>query len=214
MASVDRLTPEVRRLGVAVYVGALALLTACATTTPAWLPPPGAPAGALTLAQVVIPVTRDTILSSERLYGVLLASGIDKPGRSTLQKSARQSGPILFPEGPGDTLEDRRVATERLLTMMDFHRLYGDMARGAVRMLPSETDRARAYGAMSDGYEKARVEQFDQLTRYFTRREIDAMTRFYGSPVGQGVFVRMALFLMDAMRLIIERIGQAGSTLR
>jgi hypothetical protein len=67
---------------------------------------------------------------------------------------------------------------------------------------------------MSDGYEKARVEQFDQLTRYFTRREIDAMTHFYGSPVGQGVFVRMALFLLDAMRLIIERIGQAGSTLR
>ena len=33
------------------------------------------------------------------------------------------------------------------------------------------------------------------------------MTRFYGSPVGQGVFVRMDLFLTDAMWLIMERIG-------
>jgi hypothetical protein len=135
-------------------------------------------------------------------------------GRSTMQKSGRQSGPIEPPEGRGDTLEDRRVATERLFIMMDFRRLYGDLARGAARRLPSETDRARVYGAMSDGYEKTRRDQVDQLTRYFTRREIDAMTRFYGSPVGQGVFVRMTLFQLDAMWLIMEQIRYAGSTLR
>jgi hypothetical protein len=128
-------------------------------------------------------------------------------GRSAREKWGHQSGPSLPPEGPDDTLEDRRVATERLFIMMDFQRLYGDMVRGAARRLPSEADRARAYGVMSDGYEKARREQFDQLTRYFTRQEIDAMTRFYGSPVGQGIFVRSDLFMLDVWRLIMERIG-------
>ena len=145
-------------------------------------------------------------------------------GRSTLQKSGHQSGPIQPSEGPDDTLEDRRVATEHLFAIADFRRLYGDLARGAVRKfdggllrgadrkLPSETDRARLYGTMSDRYEKTRREQFDQLTQYFTRREIDGMARFYGSPVGQGVFVRMTLFKLDLMWLLVERFGQAEST--
>jgi len=97
MASQERATTEPHRHRVGVCLGALALLTACAATPPAWLPPSGAPAGALTLAQVMIRVTRDTVLNSQPLSGVLLASGINQ---SEIRDGSIAAGRVICCGGP------------------------------------------------------------------------------------------------------------------
>jgi hypothetical protein len=132
-----------------------------------------------------------------------------REGRSAWRKSAHRSGPPEPSEGSGDTAEDRRVAVQRHLVVLDFRQFYGTVVRGTVAAVPG-SERERFLGRMAGEYEATRRDYADQLTQYFTRREIDALTRFYGSAIGQAILVRTALFMGDGLPFIMERVRQAA----
>lgn len=110
-----------------------------------------------------------------------------REGQAILRKGSRQVGPSVPSEDSTDTPADRRVAAQRYMALINFEQVYGDMVRGVARKLPSDKNREKLFAEMARGYTGMVQDEIDRMTRYFTRREIDALTRFYSTPAGRAL---------------------------
>lgn len=131
-------------------------------------------------------------------------------GRSIASRGFQLSGPAVPTEGPGDTPEDRRVAALRLVSEVDFMRLYGELMRVTARRLSSTEDREVFLWQAARDYPDFERQMMSAFEKYRTRSEIDALARFYRTREGGVMFVQFPSMMDEFMSYIVQVLRREG----
>jgi len=109
-----------------------------------------------------------------------------------------------------DTQENRMIAAKRYAAVMPIEEVVRDSVQIMAQSIP-EKDREKFVELMSNDFEIKELERgtFDSMVKHFTVRELDALTKFYGSPEGQSVKKKFGGYMADIMPLIEQEMLKA-----
>ena len=95
------------------------------------------------------------------------------------------------------------TAAKRYAAVMPIEEMVRDSAQIMAQSI-SEKDREKFVEIMSNDFEIKELERatLDSMVKHFTVRELDALTKFYGSPEGQSVKKKFCEYMADIMPLI------------
>lgn len=131
-------------------------------------------------------------------------------GASAMARGMSMTGPAVPSEGPGDSSIDRRVAAQRYMHVIGWKQLYGEIMATYAQRFPSIEKREEVYWQANRDYGESEKLLLESLERYRTRKEIDALARFYGTEDGRA-FMKNFRFLVGEMIDYLEKaLGRAG----
>jgi len=126
-----------------------------------------------------------------------------------------RTGPSAAPappaSAPGDSLEGRRAAAEHYLALVPMDGMIADSIRRLAAQMP-EDKRRQFEEVMTRLTRRDSINNVtrDSLVKHFTVREIEALTRFYGSLEGQSILKKFSAYMADVAPAIQSEILRAA----
>jgi hypothetical protein len=114
-----------------------------------------------------------------------------------------------------DDLASRRAAAERYEAMMPITKMLDESIQQMALSLPNhqrDTLVAQLRQAVDD--EQLRAVALDKMAAVFTVEELDALTTFYGSTVGQSIVTKFPVYMAEMLPVIELEIARAAQRLR
>ncbi|MGH6905862.1 MAG: DUF2059 domain-containing protein [Geminicoccaceae bacterium] len=114
-----------------------------------------------------------------------------------------------------DDLANRRAAAERYEATMPIAKMLDESIQQMALSLPNhqrDTLFAQIRQAVDD--EQLRAIALDKMAAVFTVEELDALTAFYGSTVGQSIVTKFPVYMAEMLPVIELEVARAARSLK
>jgi hypothetical protein len=122
-------------------------------------------------------------------------------GQAILRKHVQEREAETPSENASDDLLSRRESARRFMTTFQMERFYGAYIRGV--MAPSGNRPESIEKAIRAWYEEVFAPlEFEREVHVYTRRELDALTKFFSTRDGEAIAARAGAFAADLMKTL------------